>query len=269
MNTAKKTQLKALLGDSYSDAELDALIARGVAATQTAAKAAGVALKAEADAPTVYQLPDGSPGIIVDGKIVALKALPATAEKAPMDPAEMVEAGETEAADGAAEAAAEDVEAEAEEAEDDTAYAADLPVDAFRAMLREEFAAALKPLVSQMKMGEKMESMLKMMGEEMKGYMSGVGQKAEAGEATVAELKAKLAEQERQVADLQKRLKALDGDTPAAIARASRSAATVVSEVAAPVEATVKTGDGQPAYVSTFDGLAGWLEGQGQTPAAD
>lgn len=256
MNTTKKAQLAQLL-DTLPPDEVERLIAQGVQRTQTAAKAAGVALKAAAEAPQVYQLPDGSPAIIVEGRVVALKAMPMADEKADA-PAAMA-AGMAADAAADAEALAEEAEVEAEEPADDTAYAADMPVEEFRAMIREEVAAALKPIVSQMKMGEKMEGMLKMMGEEMKGYMSGVGQKAADGEATVAELRTELAA-------LKAELTALKGDTPRAIARASRAAATVAAEVQAPEESQVTTKSGQPAYSSSFDQIGGWLEG---APAAD
>lgn len=261
MNATKKAQLLGLL-DTLQPDEVEQLIAKGVQRTQAAAKAAGVALKTQgtdAAALPVYQLPDGSLGIVQDGKIVALKALPMAEEKAPPEAAAAAGMAADAAAD--AEALAEEAEAEAETSEDATEYAADLSLDQFRALLVETMRDALSPLVNQMKMGEKMEGMLKMMGEEMKGYMAGVGKKADEGQADVTALRAEIATLKAEIATLK-------GDTPRAIARASRAAATTVAEVTPPETATVTTKGGQPVYANAFDGLAGWIEG-GESAAAD
>lgn len=254
MNTTKKVQLQQLL-DTMPPDEVDRLIAQGVQRTQTAAKAAGVALKADQAQATqpVYQLPDGTPAIIVGGQLVQLKALPMAGEEAEKAAPGAAAAGMAADAAADAEALAEEAEAETEdaEAEDDTAYAADLSVDDFKAMLRDVLSEALKPLVGQLKMTDKMQEMVGKMGEELKGYMSGVGQKADEGES----------ELRQELATVKAELAALKGDTPRAIAAASRSSRSVVAEVQTPEQATVATKSGQPAYSSPFDAVGGWLEG--------
>ena len=107
LNAEKRKALEALLG---KDAAAGLLAQIGE--TDKTAQQAGVAFKATDPAPTVYTGPDGQPGIIADGRFVALTA---ATVKAPMPPEEMIQAGATEAADGAAEELAEGEEAEPEE----------------------------------------------------------------------------------------------------------------------------------------------------------
>lgn len=86
------------------------------ARAEKAADARGIAYK-EQPAQPVYELPDGSLGIVQDGKIVALKVAGRgdLATKAPMPGAEMVDAGATELADGLAREGDEAAAAEGEE----------------------------------------------------------------------------------------------------------------------------------------------------------
>lgn len=104
-----RKRAKAFLADMAAMGVDPAAAQQTLAAAQTAEKAAtaqGIAYKAATDAPPVYELPDGAPAIIVEGRLVALKA---ATVKAPMPPAEMIAAGTTEVEDGADELAEEDV----------------------------------------------------------------------------------------------------------------------------------------------------------------
>lgn len=80
------------------------------ARAEKTADAQRVAYKEAAPTPSaVYTGPDGQPGLIVEGRFVALKA---TTAKAPMSPEEMMAAGGTEMEDGAADAAEDMAEGE-------------------------------------------------------------------------------------------------------------------------------------------------------------
>ncbi len=111
MNAEKRAQLKELVGgdESLLTSLLAGIEQRDKAAQESAvaykeiaaAGIAGAALKSAVEtASPIYTAPDGTPGIIVGGTWVALKA---ATEKAPMPPEEMIEAGVTELEDGEAE----------------------------------------------------------------------------------------------------------------------------------------------------------------------
>jgi hypothetical protein len=127
-------RFKAAIEQLRLPADQAAALADGLIHADKSAQAQGIAYKSD-DAPAVYTAPDGSPGIIVDGRFVTLKAAPPPfAEKAPMPAEEMVEAGETELSDGLD-----------EEGMDDAAFAK---------LVAKEVMALIAPLFGDMKMSE-------------------------------------------------------------------------------------------------------------------
>lgn len=150
--------------------------------TEKAAQAQGIAYKS-AEAPTVYTGPDGTPGIIQDGRFVALKAAqppaapaapPAVAEKAPGD-----EAAELAADEGSAE----------DLAQDEGDFLGDMTVADFEAMLGTAFAQALGPLVKMLDVTGKMAGHM----EELKSMMGGYATKEAGAAAEITALRARMA----------------------------------------------------------------------------
>lgn len=242
MNEPQIAQLKALLGN-VSEEELKGLIGNFTTTATKAAEGAGLRFKAgeEQSPQPVYALPDGTPAVIVDGKIVALKAMPfPPKEEAKAEPA-------------AAPAAAVEVETEEEELEGD--FAGDMSVSDFKAVVAEAVKAALGGMASEMKalntrlnMAEKMGAMM----EEMKGYMSGTAQKDDSRSRQIAELETRIKTLSGQLADLL-------GDQPAAVV-ASQSDGNAVP-VETPEKFEVAQKSGRPAYAHPADQIGAWIEG--------
>lgn len=117
----------------------------------------------------------------------------------------------------------------------------DMDIATFRTELRAAVGEALAPVIAQLKMSEKMEGMLKGMGEEMKAFYGGTKTKETAVAAEVAALKARLAE--------------LEGDRTALQNngfRASGADATVTAKAAQLAEAS------QPAPLSPVEEVLAW-----------
>lgn len=238
VNSEQLTQLKALLGDAVPEAELKALVSQYTGQATKTAEAQGLRFKTAGQ--QVYELPDGSPAIIVDGQIVALKHAGFKAEDDGDAP------DETEAED------------DMPEAEDDEGgdYAGDMSIGEFKALIAEAvkagisgMGAELKALNTRLNMAEKMGAMM----EEMKGYMTGTAQKDASRAQQIESL-------ETTIKSLQTQLNTLLGDAPASVTPASTSPITT-----APVEGgdkfTVKAPGGQPAYRNPADQIAAWIEG--------
>jgi hypothetical protein len=260
MKQAQLAQLAEALG-GVPEAEVQALISKYVGNTAKAAADMGLRLKT-AEAQPVYRLPDGTPAIIVSGQLVALKAIAPTG-----DPAQLPDGKAEGDMGGGADVEAEgdmgggaDVEAEGGD------YAGDLPVEAFRTMLVEAVAEAMKPILGQLKMADKM---LKMMGEEMKGYMAGM--KAQPPSAPAPTPDPEVAALKAEVAALKAQLTSLTGEQPRAVAGSTSASNTTALQ---PTDAfTVKTpGQGAPAYQTPADMIAAWVRGEVTAegaPAAD
>jgi hypothetical protein len=191
MNEEKLKAARALLGD-----DIVASLLANVAQTDKAAQDQKVAYKAADPAPAIVYYGD-VPGVIADGRFVALKAAPmpmAEAEmKAPMPSTEMVAAGETEMEDG-------EMELEDEMGGD---VIGDMDIGSFKAMLMEVLAAAIA----------QQGSALSAIDEQLKGM----------GYARTKEIQV-VTKLSGEVADLHKRLKSLEGDLPAAQAYRSSTA---------------------------------------------
>lgn len=247
-----KARVEAFLKDMNAKGVPEQVAAGALAGMQQADKSAeqqGIAFKSDqshvelvAPGTLVYTAPDGTQGLIVDGRFIALKSAEPTT-KADMPAAEMVEAGATELEDGETEEAAEAAE-----------YVGDMAPGAFRALLIDAFSEAITQFGSGIsgKMSE-MDDALKAMGyARMKSE-----QDAKSTAVEVAQLKARLAQ--------------LEGDQPAIvdpsdIAAALKGApqpppdptATPIPEGATPVQAlAMRT---MPALYQTNGqgGFAGW-----------
>lgn len=230
MNEQQTQALKALLdGNPAAQEEIEGLISKYTSQATKTAEAAGLRFKTQGQ--PVYELPDGTPAIIVDGQIVALKHAAAKAEDEP-DAAAVVE-----------------VEAEDEPEED---FAGDMSVSDFKALIGEAVKAALggfgadfKALATKMDMAEKMGKTL----DEFKAMLAGTATK----DASRAE---EIANLQTQIKTLSSQLSELLGDQPAAVA--SESTATV-APVEAPDKFEVTKKSGAPAYHNGADQVAAWL----------
>jgi hypothetical protein len=194
----KLKALEALFGPQGAAALLSQ-----VETTDKAAQAAGVAFKST-DPPdageTIYPLADGSPGVVRDGRLVSLKSL---AEKAPMAPGEMLQAAATEAAD-----AVERAEAEAEDAPaavTDDMDLADLTVGQFKALLG--------AFLGDVKAAEAGMAELKAQYEAMGKAFGAMQAQKDDSKAQIDQLKTIAAAGAKLAADVDKRLKELEGDT--------------------------------------------------------
>jgi hypothetical protein len=189
----KQDELLALAGDVDGQVFLKGLLSRATTTVKEADEAGAI----YKDAPPWAQ-----------ALVARLDALETTV-KAPMPPAEMVEAGDTEADDGLAEL----------EADMGMGDEADPELDGLFANVAQikSDVAELKALVSAI---GRLDEMHKMLGE-LKGtwpqYTAQVAQKDDARAQQIATL-------EQQIADQQMRLKTLEGDQP----RAARSLAAGV-----------------------------------------
>jgi hypothetical protein len=118
-----------------------------------------VAFKSAEQAPapsTVYYLPDGQPGVIVDNVFVALKAAPSMAvEDEPAPPADDAMTAVEEMDDGEPDAAP-------------GQYAGDMSVDEMRSMMQEIVQATIAPLTKALDMAGKMGGMV----DELKSMMT-------------------------------------------------------------------------------------------------
>lgn len=240
MRPEQLAALKALLGEQGA-----ANLLAAVETTDKAAQAAGVAYKESEALQTVYTLPDGTPGVIENGTFTRLKAV---TEKAPMPPAQMMQAAMTEAADAAGavagQAAAEELEEAAEPIGDDTDVM-DLTVGDLKVVLGgivEEMIAGYNA-----KMGE-MKSQYEAMG---KAFGAMQAQK----DTAVSEQTAALATVQQTLADVGARLKELEGDQPATKGyRPSTDPATVIPPAVAGLTTALKGASTpeQDAYALIF-----------------
>lgn len=154
------------------------VLAAGLVQADKSAQAQGIAFKSD-DAPQVFTAPDGTPGIIQDGRFVALKA--------GMAPASMEQAGAIELADAASEELADGVDNEAAEEAD---YIGDMSVADFEALLARAFQSAIQQF------GSDITTHMGALDEAVKG-MGYARTKAEQVQQTeIAALKARLAELE-------------------------------------------------------------------------
>lgn len=204
-------------------------LGRQLVETEKAAAQQGIAFKS-ADAPAVYTGPDGTPGIIQDGRWVALKAATpppappvAEAEKAPGDEA---------AEDPADEGSPEDM------AQDEGDFLGDMSVADFEAMLGTAFAQAIAPLIKSLDVAGKLAGHV----EELKGMMGGYATKEASSAAEIATLKARLA--------------ALEGDAPAdALALEALAALKSAGPGAPPAPSTKPAPDGANPLAAMAAGL--------------
>ena len=174
-------RFKAAIADLGLTPDQAAALGADIASTDKAAAAQGVAYK-EADAPQIYIAPDGTPGLIQDGRFIALKAATPPPPAVPVDG----EAVPVEAkADGDPLA---DMDAAPDTEPDD--FVGDLSRADFMALLQE----ALAPLIKSMDVAGKMAGYV----DEMKSMFA---TKAAGSDAQLAALAATVA--------------ALAGDVPA------------------------------------------------------
>jgi polyhydroxyalkanoate synthesis regulator phasin len=247
VNEQQIAALKQLMPDVPAD-ELEGLIRKYTSASTKAAEAAGLRFKTAGQ--PVYTLPDGSPAVIIDGQLIALKH---AGYKADDDPKSGTPPAATEAEDEMPEA----------EDDEDVTYAGDMSMGEFKAMMVDavkeamgEHTTGLKALMTKMDMAEKMAGML----DEFKGYMTGTATKTKQQADQVAAL-------ETQIKTLSAQLSDLLGDTPAGVQPASTAAATVVTGLETPERLSVAKKGEQPAHTHPADQIGGWLENL--TAAAD
>jgi hypothetical protein len=191
-----------------------------------------IAFKSD-DAPQVYTAPDGTAGIIQDGRFVALKAaaveeaLPAVEEKADVVVEEMVE----EAADEGGE----------------ETYVGDMTPGEFRALLIDALQTAI--VGSMGAISDKVATL----DNELKTF--GYARQKEAGE--VAVLKEQIEARTKEATDLAARLAELEGDQPRAVKSGFR--ASLNGPVAD--AATLKELNAPQPPVGTFDDINQFLLG--------
>lgn len=218
-------------------------LAAGLARTDKSAADQQVAFKDAGLA--VYEL-DGQPYVVRDGQLVALKAA--------MPAEEMIAAGETEVEDGAADAAE-----DAAEAEDVSEFIGDLSPSDFRALLRDEFAAAVQA------MGAEIAGKMAAMDEQLKGM--GYARAKEAGDA--AKVADRVAALETQLKAARAELAGLSDDSAAGAQRRGFRPSEGGHDVPADVAAKLKA-DQQPAALRTgdaaVDSVAQWLAPDGSLP---
>lgn len=203
-------RFKAAIADLGLDAQQAAALGQSLIATEKAATEQQIAYKSDdqPEAPHVYTAPDGTPGIIHDGRFVALKAAAIPEEAEPAEVAELAEV-ETQADEVIADEP-EDLDMGAE-----VDVIGNLTIDEFKALISE----VLAPVV-------KMQDMLKAMGD-MHGELKSMFTTKEAQdaaeatalkEAQAAELTT-LKDQQQALAEQQATLAAkiaqIEGDQPA------------------------------------------------------
>lgn len=233
----KLAALKELLGpDAVGD------LLGQVATTDKSAQASGVAFKGD-DAPMVYSTPDGTQGLIVDGRFVALKAAP------PFVKDEEAPAVEDEAKADAPMAEDPMLEAPADEAAEGGAY--------FTPEELAEIGSALAPVIAAQVVDAlmpalQMEQKFGKMADEMKAMMGGYTTRKD---ATDAERAQQIEQLQQQLAQTQAALKELQGDQPAPRpARPSSREDNVLDP--ALVEQTLKSAG------ASIDSIEAWLMGQ-------
>lgn len=246
VNTEQIAKLKELMPGVPPD-RIEELIAEYTSASTKVAEAAGLRFKTAGQ--PVYMLPDGTPIVIVDGVAITLKHAGMKADE--------------DAKEGEPPAETEDEAAMPDDEDDEIAYAGDMSLGEFKAMMVEavkeamgEHTGSLKALATKLDMAEKMSAML----DEFKAYMSGTATKTKQQADQVAEL-------ETQIKTLSGQLAELLGEAPAAVQPASSAAATVVTGLEAPERLSVARKGDQPQHRHPADQIGGWLEGL--TTAAD
>lgn len=192
----KLAALKALLGPD----EVDGLLAQ-VETTDKSAQEKGVAYKSD-DAPTVYTGPDGTPGIIQDGRFVALKAAPPFVKD---DEAPAIE-DEAKADPPMVEEAVEEV---AEEPAEGGAYLTPEELSEITAALAPALAAAV---VDALMPALNMETKIGKLVDEFKAGFATATARKDASDAEKAE---QIAALKAQQAEIDTRLKTLESDQPA------------------------------------------------------
>jgi hypothetical protein len=228
-------RVKAFLSDMQGKGVPPEAAAAVIAQQQHAEKAATdqqIAYKSD-DAPVVYTAPDGTPGIIQDGRFVALKAAaveeaPAMEEKADVVVEEMVE--------------------EATEEGGEETYVGDMTPDEFRTLLVEALQTAIAGSMGTI--SDKVATL----DNELKTF--GYARQKEAGE--VATLKGEVEATTKTAADLTARLTELEGDQPRSVKTGYRASlngpvadATALKELNAP----------QSPPVGAFDDINQFLIG--------
>lgn len=240
VNEAQMQALKALLdGNPNAQSEVEELISKYTASATKTAEAAGLRFKTQGGQP-VYALPDGTPAIIVDGQIVALKA------------AEMPRGGEKAEDEGSAVVAAEEAEGDGDEVEMD--YAGDMSVSDFKALVAEAVKAALDGVAAEMKALSTRLDVTDKLGkslDEFKAMLTGTAQKDAGRAEEIAALQTQLKTLSGQLAELM-------GDQPAAVASESERTVTPVD---APDKFEVTKKSGAPAYAHPADQIGAWVEG--------
>lgn len=233
----KLAALKALLGPD----EVAGLLAQ-VETTDKSAQEQGVAYKSD-DAPMVYSAPDGTPGLIVDGRFVALKAAP------PFVKDEEAPAVEDEAKADAPMAEDPMTEAPADEAAEGGAY--------FTPEELAEIGSALAPVIAAQVVDAlmpalQMEQKFGKMADEMKAMMGGYTTRKD---ATDAERAQQIEQLQQQLAQTQAALKELQGDQPAP--RPARPSSREDNVIPQPLADVVLKSAGTPV-----EDIAAWLTGQ-------
>jgi polyhydroxyalkanoate synthesis regulator phasin len=243
VNTEQINALKALMPEVPTD-ELEGLISKYTSASTKAAEAAGLRFKTAGQ--PVYQLPDGTPAVIIEGQLVTLKH---AGLKADDDPKSGMPPRETEA-----EAAMPEPDDDGDDDEGEV-YAGDMTLGEFKAFMVDamkeamsEHTGSLKALATKLDMAEKMGAML----DEFKGYMSGTATKDSQRAEQISTL-------ETQIKTLSAQLGELLGDAPAAVQPASTATATVVDGIAAPERLAVTKKGEQPEHTHPADQIGGWL----------
>ena len=203
--TEMERRFKAMIAELQLTPDQAASVAGSIVQAEKSATDQQIAYKSD-DAPPVFTAPDGTMGIIADGRFVALKAAaPAPPMDAEDDPALGGDSGADEAAEG---------EPPLDASAGDGQYIGDMSPDEFKALLAEVLAPVLK-----------VQDMLKQMGDmhgELKGMMGGVATKDNARAAEIASLKERLAALEGDLPAQQAPPSNADGDIAAALKGAPR-----------------------------------------------
>lgn len=229
VDTAK---IKTLLDLGLDSATIKSLL-DGVETTEKTAQQAGVRFKTED--PRAAQI------AAIEDQLAALKAAMAEEEKAPGDET-LLEAAEDEAE------GMEHADAEMDE------ELIDMKLTAFMQKVGDLIDSKLAPLMAQLKMSEKMEGMLKGIGEEMKAMYGGTAKKEASTAAAITETAATLKTAQDEIATLKARIAELEAGRTALQQghRASADDASVTAKATNLAEAS------QPQPLSDLEETLSW-----------
>lgn len=227
MNEEKRAALKELTG---GDEQLLADLLQRIDRRDAAAQTVGLATK---------EAPAWAQDLVVAVTDIGTR-LKALETKAPMPPAEMIAAGETEATDGMAEESADD--ATEDDVELEAEFVGDMSPDAFKAILREAFAEAITTFGGDisMKLAE-MDNALKGMGYARAKSDDGIAALTTATQA------------------IDTRLKALEGDQPRSVTNGVMrqiGGVTITTEQAKTLKQSPATNGHAPANLNDAESAA-------------